>query len=296
MKVKQSVWKKLKDYSDFVKIEHTLFALPFAYAGAFLAARGWFGLKLVILITFAFIGLRTAAMSLNRVIDWRIDALNPRTANRHIPTGKISLREGYNIAIFGFVVYFLSAYLINVTAFLLSPIPAITAWIYPYLKRFTCLSHYILGLNLAFAPLGGWIAVTNSINPFSSELVPTLIGLGLIFWVAGFDIIYALQDVEFDRKMRLHSIGAHFGVRTAKVIAAANHLLFLIILAYVFLLEIGGKILILGIILIGGLLFYEHLLIKERYNEKRIQLAFFYINATISSVLLSSIILEILLR
>jgi 4-hydroxybenzoate polyprenyltransferase len=286
---------RVKDYLDFIKIEHTLFALPFAYSGALLASNGWFGLKTFLLITMAFTGLRTSAMSLNRVIDREIDALNPRTAARHIPLGKISVREGYALAILGFAIYFLSAYLINLTAFLLSPIPAIVAWVYPYLKRFTCFSHYILGLNLAFAPLGGWIAVTDSINPLGSEFIPLVIGLALIFWVAGFDIVYALQDVEFDREFGLHSIGAHFGVRIAKLLSALNHVAFFILLSYVFLLKIGGTILNFGIALIGFLLIYEHLIIKDGWNERKIQLAFFYSNAAISLILLASIVLEILI-
>ncbi|MBO8181216.1 MAG: UbiA family prenyltransferase [Archaeoglobus sp.] len=288
--------RKFKDYLDFIKIEHTLFALPFAYAGAFLASNGWFGIKFLILITLAFTGLRTAAMSLNRIIDREIDALNPRTADRHIPSGKISVKEGYWIAIVGFAVYFLSAYFINFTAFFLSPIPALTAWIYPYLKRYTCLSHYVLGLNLAFAPLGGWIAITNSIDPLEAELVPSLIGLALVFWVAGFDMIYALQDVDFDRKMGLHSIGAHFGERTARLMAALNHVVFFIILAFVFLFRIKGESLILGILLIGFLLFYEHAIVRKRYDEKRIQLAFFYSNAAISSIFFASILLKVLVN
>jgi 4-hydroxybenzoate polyprenyltransferase len=295
MKVGSAVWRKFRDYGDFVKIEHTLFALPFAYAGAFLAAEGWFGLRNLLLITLAFTGLRTAAMSLNRVIDWKIDALNPRTADRHIPAGRISVREGYSLAVLGFAVYFIAAYLINFTAFVLSPIPAVTAWVYPYLKRFTCLSHYVLGLNLAFAPLGGWITITNSIEPLGSEFVPLLIGIAILFWVAGFDIIYALQDVDFDVKMGLHSIGAHFGVGKAKLMSAVNHTFFFLILAYVFLYRMGGNFLLFGTILIGWLLLYEHLIVRKGYTEKRIQLAFFYSNAAISSVFLISIIVEVLL-
>jgi 4-hydroxybenzoate polyprenyltransferase len=287
---------RTKDYLEFIKIEHTFFALPFAYSGAFLASNAWFGLKTFFLITLAFTGLRASAMSLNRVIDREIDALNPRTAGRHIPVGKISVKEGYAVAMLGFAIYFFSAYLINLTAFILSPIPAIVAWIYPYLKRFTCLSHYVLGLNLAFAPLGGWIAITDSIAPLGSEFIPSVIGLALVFWVAGFDVIYALQDVEFDRKLGLHSIGAHFGVGAAKLFSALNHLTFFILLSYVFLYKIGGVIQSFGLALIGLLLLYEHLIIREGWDERRIQLAFFYSNAAISSIFLASIVIEILIR
>ncbi len=287
---------KLKDYLDFIKIEHTLFALPFAYSGAFLASNGWFGFKVFFLILTAFTGLRTAAMSLNRIIDREIDALNPRTSERHIPSGKISVREGYTIALAGFVVYFLSAYFINHTALILSPIPAITAWIYPYLKRFTCLSHFVLGLNLAFAPLGGWIAITDSMDFLVSGFIPLMIGIALIFWVAGFDIIYALQDIEFDKRMALHSIGAHFGVGFAKKVSAISHLIFFLILAYVFIFRITGNLLFYGMLLTGIILFFEHYIVKNRYDEKKVQLAFFYSNALISSIFLASIILNIFIR
>ena len=282
---------KLKMYADFIKIEHTLFALPFAYAGAFLASKGWFGLKLFILILTAFTGLRTAAMSLNRIIDRHIDALNPRTANRHIPAGLISLKEAYAIVVVALAVYFASAYLINDLAFKLSPIPAVVAYIYPYLKRFTCLSHYVLGLNLAFAPLGGWIAVTNSLT--LNDLPIILLSIAVIFWVAGFDIIYALQDLEFDRKYGLHSIGAIFGVRKALLISALNHVVFFILTAFA-LLKLVGKDALVGLTAMACLLIYEHAIVRKGYDEKRIQIAFFYTNATISAVLLATILFGLL--
>lgn len=283
--------KKLRLYADFIKIEHTLFALPFAYAGAFLAKGGWFGLRLFILILLAFTGLRAAAMSLNRIIDRKIDALNPRTANRHLPAGLISLGEAYAIVIVSLAVYFASAYLINDLAFKLSPIPPIVAYIYPYLKRWTCLCHYVLGLNLALAPLGGWIAVTNSLTP--NDWAIALLSLGVVFWVAGFDMIYALQDLDFDRKYRIHSVGAHFGVKFALVLSALNHTVFLILTSIALIELIGVKALI-GLIVIAILLTYEHYIVKDRFDERRIQIAFFHLNATISAVLLLTILLGLL--
>ncbi len=281
--------KKLKMYADFVKIEHTLFALPFAYAGAFLASKGWFGLRLFFLILSAFTGLRTAAMSFNRIIDREIDALNPRTANRHLPAGLISLREAYAIAFLGLIVYFTSAYLINDLAFELSPIPAIVSYVYPHLKRFTCLCHYVLGLNLAFAPLGGWIAVTNSLTPKDWPII--LLSVGVMFWVAGFDIIYGLQDLEFDRKMGLHSIGAHFGVNFALNVSALNHFTFFTLVS-LSLLKLLGVTAVIGSILICALLIYEHYVVRFKRD---IQKAFFNVNATISVVLLLTIIIGVLL-
>jgi len=273
---------KLRDYADFVKIEHTLFALPFAYLGAFIAQRGWFGLKLFILIALAFTGMRTLAMTLNRIIDREIDALNPRTANRHLPSGRMSLREAYAILLIALIVYEASSYLINETAFKLSPIPIIVAYIYPYLKRFTCLCHYVLGLNLAFAPLGGWVAVTNSI--FFDKII-LLLSLAVIFWVAGFDIIYALQDLEFDRKYGLHSIGAHFGKNFALRLSALNHAIFFVLV--LFSTVMWSKIAVVGAVVIGLLLVYEHLAVRRG----DIDTAFFKVNAIISSILLLTFLL-----
>ncbi len=273
---------KLRDYADFVKIEHTLFALPFAYLGAFIAQRGWFGLKLFVLIALAFTGMRTVAMTLNRIIDREIDALNPRTANRHLPSGKMSLKEAYAILLIALIVYEVSAYFINETAFKLSPIPVIVAYIYPYLKRFTCLCHYVLGLNLALAPLGGWVAVTNSVF-FDKTIL--LLSLAVIFWVAGFDIIYALQDLEFDRKYGLHSIGAHFGKEFALKISALNHAIFFVL---VFLsATMWNRIAVVGVAVIGLMLIYEHLAVRRG----DIETAFFKVNAVISSVLLLTFLL-----
>ncbi len=279
---------RLRVYADFVKIEHTLFALPFAYVGAFLAKGGWFGFRLFFLILLAFTGLRTFAMSFNRIIDREIDALNPRTANRHLPAGIISLREAYAVGLVGLAVYFLSAYLINDLAFELSPIPAIIAYVYPYLKRFTCLCHYVLGFNLAFAPLGGWIAVTDSLTPRDVPII--LLSLGVVFWVAGFDMIYALQDVEFDRKMGLHSVGAHFGVNFALKLSSLNHAIFFALISYALFYFFGLTSLPL-LLVIGALLFYEHAIVERGFDEKRIQIAFFYSNALISAFLLLSILL-----
>ncbi|WP_456469616.1 UbiA-like polyprenyltransferase [Archaeoglobus sp.] len=287
--------QRIKMYLDFIKIEHTLFALPFAYAGAFLAAKGIIELKLAILIFTAFTGLRTAAMTFNRIIDREIDAKNPRTASRHLPAGLISLGEAYTIAFIALAVYFISAALINRTALMLSPIPAITAYLYPYLKRFTCLCHYVLGLNLAFAPLGGWIAVTDSIDVFGSEFIPTLIGVAVMFWVAGFDMIYGLQDVDFDRKNGLHSVGAHFGIKAALWLSRLNHIAFFTMISLALLLY-DAKVAVFFLPLIAALLFYEHFIVRSGYDEAKIQIAFFYTNALVSATLLLAIFAEVIAR
>ena len=288
--------KNLRLIMDFIKIEHTLFALPFAYLGAFMAKGGMITIEKIILIATAFAGFRTAAMSLNRIIDREIDALNPRTAKRHLPAGLISLKEAYAITILSLVIYFISAYLINELAFLLSPIPAITAYIYPYLKRYTVLSHYILGLNLAYAPMGGWIAITNSFDIFGKDFLPFLIGIAVVFWVAGFDIIYAIQDYEFDVKYGIHSIPAKFGIKMAKIVSAVNHTIFFLLLsAAILVVYPSGFLAVSGLFLSGGILLAEHAIVWLWKEEKSIQISFFYLNASLSSVLLAAIILDIFL-
>ncbi|MDK2796148.1 MAG: 4-hydroxybenzoate polyprenyltransferase [Archaeoglobaceae archaeon] len=282
------MWRKLRLYLEFVKIEHTLFALPIAYAGAILA--GEITLRIAFLILIAFTGLRTFAMACNRIIDREIDAKNPRTAKRHLPAGLISLREAYGVAIAGLLIYFISAFFINKTAFLLSPIPAIVSYVYPYLKRYTCLSHYFLGLSVAFALLGGWIAVMDTI------MIPErviLFALSLLFWEAGFDMIYALQDAEFDRKEGLHSVGGHFGIEFAKKLAILNHGIFFTLLVIAF----WEKQIIRFIFpLIAILLFLEHYIIRERHDEERVQMSFFYLNALLSAIVFLSIFLQFLLK
>jgi 4-hydroxybenzoate polyprenyltransferase len=282
------MWKKLILYLDFVKIEHTLFALPIAYAGAILA--GEITPEVAFLILTAFTGLRTFAMACNRIIDREIDARNPRTAKRHLPAGLITLREAYVIALVGLLIYFASAFFINKTAFLFSPIPATVSYIYPYLKRFTCLSHYFLALSVAFALLGGWIAVMDGIA-FPEKVI--LFALALLFWEAGFDIIYGLQDAEFDRKEGLHSVGGHIGVEFAKKLAILNHAAFFALLAIAFWRD---PIVIFVLPFVGILLFLEHYIIREKHDEGRVQMSFFYINAVLSGIVFLAIFAQFLLK
>lgn len=281
------MWKRLKLYLDFVKIEHTLFALPIAYAGAILA--GEITPKIAFLILTAFTGLRTFAMACNRIIDREIDARNPRTAKRHLPAGLITLREAYAVALSGLILYFTSALFINKTAFLLSPIPVLLSYIYPYLKRFTCFSHYFLGLSVAFALLGGWIAVKDSIE---IPLKVLTFAFALLLWEAGFDMIYALQDAEFDRKEGLHSIGGHFGVEIAKKLAILNHTAFFALLTLSFA---GDSIVRLSLPFVAVLLFLEHYIIRKEYHEERIQVSFFYLNAILSASVFSTLFVQFLL-
>lgn len=268
--------KKLKIYMEFIKIEHTLFALPFAYSGAIVAGKIDF--RIAFLILTAFTGLRAAAMAWNRIVDREIDARNPRTAKRHLPSRLISLKEAYTVTSISILVYFSSAFMINRTATIFSPIPLSISLIYPYLKRYTCLCHYVLGLNLALVPLAGFIAVTDSIS-FSEKVI--FLSLGILFWVAGFDIIYSLQDLEFDKKEKLHSLPAHFGERTSLLTSFLSHLVFI----HLIFLTLGPPA-----FLIAFLIALEHYIVHRK--REKIEYAFFHINAIISALILIFILAD----
>lgn len=212
---------RLLDYANFVRFEHTLFSLPLLFAGAILASNGWPSLRLSLLIVAAGTGARTAALALNRIIDHRIDALNPRTKVRELPAGKLTLGQAWAICVSGTLLYAASAAALGRLPLLLSPMPLIVFTAYPYLKRFTPLAHFGVGLGLALAPLGAWIAVTNRAWPDGPV---GLLALFTLLWVAGFDIVYAMLDLDFDRAHGLHSLPVRLGARALHV-AAALHVL-----------------------------------------------------------------------
>jgi 4-hydroxybenzoate polyprenyltransferase len=260
---------KLNSYGNFIKIEHTLFSFPIVLAGSFLAAGGMPPINLLVLILIAAAGARTCAMGLNRLIDRGIDSANPRTSDRELPSGKIKLREAYLITGFGLGLYFASCYLICSLVFYLSPIPLLIFIIYPYLKRITPFCHFGVGLALAIAPLGGWLAVTCS---FENMAPAVLLALFTLFWVSGFDIIYAILDEVSDLKNKVYSMVSVYGrTRALKVSAICHIISFLWVVIFYFLVFrsfISGLVLLI----IGGLLYLEH---KKSSN---IDLAFFKIN------------------
>ena len=260
---------KIRNYSKFIKLEHTLFSFPIVLAGSFLAAEGLPPLYILILIITAAAGARTAAMGLNRVIDRKIDSLNPRTKDRELPTGQVSLNESYAIIGFGLGLYFASCYLICDLVFYLSPIPLFIFVLYPYLKRFTPFCHFGVGLALAFAPLGGWVAVTCSLNGL---LPPLLLALFTLFWVSGFDIIYATLDEEFDVKNKIFSMVSVYGRDRALRVSAVCHILAFLFLLILYLLLFNKIISGIVLLLVGFLLFLEH------RKSSNVDLAFFKIN------------------
>lgn len=266
----------LKHYSNFIKLEHTLFSLPLIFAGTFLAAKGIPNLRLLALIILAGIGARTAALAINRILDRRIDALNPRTMERELPSGKIGIGNAYTITLIGLILYFGSAYFICDLVLILSPIPLLVFIIYPLMKRFTYLCHFGVGLGLALAPLGGWIAVTCSLEGIFPAVVLSLFTL---FWVAGFDIIYATLDEEFDKKAGVYSIVSIFGKDAALRVSSVLHLAAYFSVAFLYFYMMKTIFAGLFLVIIGFLLYLEH------RKSENVDFAFFRINIIIGFVI-----------
>ena len=279
--------KRARIYLDAIKFEHTLFALPFAYLGMILASRGWPGWPIVVWTTLAMAGARTGAMAANRLIDAGLDARNPRTATRAIPQGLMSRPEMLGLATGGFALLHIAAWQLNGLALALAPVAMLAVTLYSYTKRFTWGSHWILGLVDGIAPVGGWIAVTGA---FSLEAI--VLALAVMFWIGGFDVLYGLQDVEFDRQHGLHSIPARFGVRKALWTTRASHAATIVMLLALGNISNLGWPYWVGVGLIGCLLTYENLLLKP-HDLSRLNIAFFNINGYIAIVALASTIMGV---
>ncbi len=277
-----NMFKKVKVFLEMIKIEHTLFALPFAFMGALVGSMlvnghlpswgqvGW--------ILVAMVGARSAAMALNRLIDAAIDAKNPRTANRAIPAGLLKAGEVLLFTVVSFGLLILAAAMLEPLSFYLLPIAVFMLVFYSFTKRFTWLCHVILGFTIALAPLGGWVAVTNVI-----DWTAIIFFITIACWTTGFDIVYACQDYDFDKKEGLHSIPVRFGIAKSLKIARGFH----IVTAIGFLLLIWltnlSWIYILGIVIACGLLIYEHLIVKAN-DLTRLNTAFFTMNGALSMV------------
>lgn len=259
-----------------IKVEHTLFALPFAFTGMFLAADGLPSLRTVFWIVIAVLGARSGAMGFNRVADAKIDARNPRTENRDIPAGRISVAEASLYVVISFAVYFFAAYMLNPFCFYMSPVPFIVFILYSYTKRFTFLCHIVLGVALGIAPIGAWAAVTGSVN---AGIV--LLGLAVLFWVSGFDIVYACQDIDFDRDEGLFSIPRYLGLRNSMYLARIFHAIAFAVFFYTWIYFDLGYIYLIGILITGGFMIYQHSIIKPE-DLSRLDMAFFNLNAYIS--------------
>ncbi|MFB3851417.1 MAG: UbiA-like polyprenyltransferase [Acidobacteriota bacterium] len=274
-------FEKIKLTFSMIKFHHSIFALPFALISYFWASQEGFDLRIFLLVVLAMVSARSVAMTLNRIIDYKYDAKNPRTKNWPLSKGELSKTFAYSFAILNFLLFEISALMLNKMCFYLSPLALFFLIIYSYTKRWTYFCHLILGFTDGIAPVGAWIAVKEE---FSLESI--MLCLAVTFWIAGFDILYALQDLEFDKKEGLKSIPVRFGIKKSLIISAVFHFL-----TYLFYLLAGfffgaGFLYYLGLLLILPLLVYEHLIIKPN-DLSKINAAFFTINGYVSILILA---------
>jgi 4-hydroxybenzoate polyprenyltransferase len=278
--------KKIKVFFQDIKFEHSLFALPFAFLGLILAERGMPSLFLWVWITVAMVSFRTLAMGLNRFLDASIDAMNPRTLARAIPSGQLSKSWVSVILLVSALLFEFSAFKLGPLCFLLSPVPFVLAAVYPLMKRVSWLSHFVLGSVLAIAPYGAWIASRGSL-----DLVPTFLSLGVICWVAGFDMVYAFQDVEFDRRAGLHSFPVKFGTEVTLTTTRSLHFLSVIFWALAGYRNGQGVVFFVGILCAALFLGRSYYLIRA-YGTARINESFFVMNVAVSVGLLIATVLD----
>jgi len=276
-----SIAEKLKTTLAMIKFEHTLFALPFAFLGAILAANGIPTWWQILWITVAMVGARSAAMTFNRIVDRDIDAKNPRTASREIPSGKLSVGFAWAFLYVSIGLFLLASYSLNWLTFALSPVALICVLGYSYAKRFTAFAHLILGLALAISPSAAWIAVRGTLY----DEVPILLSVLVLMWTAGFDVLYACQDFEFDRKAGLRSIPAKFGIKNSLKIARLFHAQAFVVLVILYFVTGLGWPALIGVIAVGALMIYQHSVVKAD-DLSRMNAAFFTTNAFVSVILL----------
>jgi 4-hydroxybenzoate polyprenyltransferase len=267
---------KIRTTLEMIKFEHSIFALPFALTGAMLAVRGWPTWRQVLWLIVAMVGARSAAMTFNRIADLKLDELNPRTRMRALPSGQISLRFALGFTLLSGALLVLAAHELNPLAFKLSPLALAILIAYSYTKRFTVLSHVVLGACLGMSPIAAWIALRGKVS-----LSVLLLGGAVILWTAGFDIIYACQDVDFDHALGLHSVPKRYGITAALYVSAILHVLMLVLLVTVARMENLGWIALVGLLFVAALLTYEHALVKPS-DLSRVNAAFFNVNGYIS--------------
>ncbi len=282
--------RQVYTFLDMIRFEHTIFALPFAYLGMLLAAQGWPTWGQFFWITVAMTSARTLAMTINRLADREFDARNPRTANRAIPAGRIGVRTAAVAAALAGLLLTIAAWQLNPLCLALLPFAVVLLVGYHYTKRFTWSSHWILGLTDGAAAMGAWIAV----RPTLTNPIPWLLWLAVTLWIAGFDLLYACQDTEFDRREGLHSVPARFGNAVALLVARLNHVGTVLLLAAVGFLAGLAWPFWLGLVAIAGLLVYEHNLVRPD-DLSRLNLAFFNVNGYISVIALAAVFVALIL-
>ncbi|MBT8763276.1 putative 4-hydroxybenzoate polyprenyltransferase [Desulfohalobiaceae bacterium Ax17] len=280
----KDIFKKTVILARMVKIEHSVFALPFAYIGLFWAAGGWPGLAKFLALTLAMVAVRSFAMAFNRLADLKFDAQNERTRTRPLVTGEISIKATLVFIFFCALIFVGSCALLNRLCLYLSPIALAWSAFYSYSKRFTWLCHYILGSVLGLAPIAGWIAYRPEFN-----MTPLLVALGVLFWVAGFDILYAIQDVDFDKSRNLRSIPARFGIEAAFGYSAFSHVNTVIFFALAGLAYGAQWIYFVAWGVVSLILVVEHLIISPD-DLSRINISFFTLNGLVSMVLFAGVL------
>lgn len=274
-------------YLSLVMFPHTVFALPFALIAYLAATEGRIELRSLGLVLLAMVAARTAAMTFNRIVDRNIDAINPRTAQRELVTGSVSLRRACLLLILSGLLFVLAAYWLNPLAFALSPAALAVLLGYSYTKRFTWLSHFFLGLALGLAPVGAWIAATGRV-----AASPILLGLGVVLWVAGFDIIYSCQDYEHDSAVGLHSVVVRFGLKNGLRVSSLLHGLSLPLLFAFGVLQSSGVVFYGGLLLVAVCFLYQHSIISPR-DLSRVNRAFFTTNGIVGIGLLMVYIIDL---
>jgi 4-hydroxybenzoate polyprenyltransferase len=284
------IWQKLKITLEMIKFEHTVFALPFAFIGALLASRGVPTGGQILWIVAAMVGARSAAMTFNRIVDLQFDRKNPRTQTRALAAGTLSLPFAVVFTVLMSALMIFAAWQLNPLCFYCSVPTLGILFFYSYTKRFTALSHLFLGLSIGLAPLASWIAIRGTF-----AWPPILLSAAVMFWVAGFDIIYSLQDADFDRKNRLFSLPARLGIRAALTLSTLFHAATVVLLLVTARWTELGGIAYAGIAVVAGILFWEHRIVKPG-DLSRVNVAFFSLNGYVSVLLLVTFATDILLK
>ncbi|MGB5792064.1 menaquinone biosynthesis prenyltransferase MqnP [Poseidonibacter sp.] len=281
----EKILKKLNDFNELVMFKHSIFSLPFIFIAMVVAANGWFGFKLLLLGVLAALSARNFAMGFNRYMDRDIDALNPRTVNRPNVDGRISSTQMFLFTFANALAFIFVAYFVNDLAFYMSIPILLIIGSYSYFKRFSYLAHLILGVSLALAPIAGVVAVSESIPLWS-----VLLSIGVMFWVAGFDLLYSLQDIEVDKKLNLHSIPSKFGVEKTMLISKVFHILTVIFWLLFAINSDGAYFTYLAVLISAIMLTYEHYLVNKDFTK--IDRAFFTVNGYLGIVFFVLIIID----
>jgi len=275
-----AVLRNVRTTLEMIKIEHTLFALPFAFLGAVLAARGLPSARQIVWITVAMVGARSVAMAFNRIADREFDARNPRTRMRAIPAGTLSVTFVWVFVVAAALIFFIAAAMLNRLTLILAPVALASVMLYSFTKRWTLLSHIVLGWCLSIAPTAAWIAVRGTLG----EPTPLILSLVVLLWTAGFDVLYACQDYEFDRSEGLRSIPARFGIARSLLIARGLHAGAFVALVALYWVTHLGTLAVVGVLATGALLIYQHTLVRAD-DLSRLNAAFFTTNAFVSVIL-----------